>query len=1090
MGPINRLVSKVFQMYTLSISMGNETEIKMGKQQLNSIVLSQEQEAFIKAALDGKNILVDACIGSGKTTAIQYLCDLVSSDTRVLYLTYNRLLKMDARKRIKNKNVTVTNYHGFAYSRLKSANLTAGVQDMIQEFLKNDISVPQYDILLIDEYQDIEQEFADELLTIKKWNPKIQIIAVGDMEQKIYDKTTLDVQPFIQEYLGDYLSLSFTKCFRLSEELAMRLGRIWDKSIVGVNKNCLVEEMSVDDVCAFLSTQQPRDVLCLGSRTGIMSKVLNWMEDEYPSVWNKKTVYASIQDGGKLGTTEPNSKTAIFTTFDSSKGMERKVCIVFDYTESYWSYRLNQPQQKYEILRNVFCVAASRGKEHIIFVNNKEAMLSEDTLKTSVVSDKEFGMLDITDLFDFKYVEDVEACYKLLNINEIEEKDHSTITVKNRDEMIDLSPCIGIYQEAMFFDGYDIDEAIYHFYKIHDPSKMPKKPMLDKLSVEEKVLWLTSLETKQKRYRNQVELPLVDSWSEWQIKHRLATEFETDEDVQKACALTFSDSKNGPIKVFAIGMLDVLKNETVYELKFVSELQHSHFLQCACYMVALGLEKGILWNTRDNKKFEIAVPDKQKFLDAVIKTVTKGAITKYYKPGDGVFAPPIEKTPIRKNPEKDDLIEEPGIIAVLDTETNFGDEVMSIGAVIADGKTFDLLDEHYVILKDESKRGGMFSSALYDTTKEPIVCNRKKAISGLKKWLDDNHVQKVFAYNAFFDYNHLPEMSNYEWFDIMKLAANVHYNQFIPADADVYKSGKLKRGYGVEAICRMVTENEGYCEKHNALEDARDELTIMKKLDLPLVYYSKEACIGHGQNRQSSKDKRRKAKVEKTSLEQVAFSVGMHVKYPHLGIGTIVEVTDGPFAQILRVEFSSGVKTVMGNDLGLELASDSSTEVPSNAKKRPTIPKTKATTPKTDTFADRKAKYEAKVYERSNHSIEVLEYTGSKEKVTVKCRLCNYEWNPRADHLLAKCVCPRCKKESNTSLNEKWFIDKIYHLSHGDILVTGYNNIDDYVTAECRTCGNTWWPKAYELYQNCKCPYCKVKKQPIKVKVKVKRKKG
>ena len=47
-------------MYTLSISMGYETEIIMGKQQLNNIVLSQEQEAFIKAALDGKNILVDA----------------------------------------------------------------------------------------------------------------------------------------------------------------------------------------------------------------------------------------------------------------------------------------------------------------------------------------------------------------------------------------------------------------------------------------------------------------------------------------------------------------------------------------------------------------------------------------------------------------------------------------------------------------------------------------------------------------------------------------------------------------------------------------------------------------------------------------------------------------------------------------------------------------------------------------------------------------------------------------------------------------------------------------------------------------------
>ena len=168
----------------------------------------------------------------------------------------------------------------------------------------------------------------------------------------------------------------------------------------------------------------------------------------------------------------------------------------------------------------------------------------------------------------------------------------------------------------------------------------------------------------------------------------------------------------------------------------------------------------------------------------------------------------------------------------------------------------------------------------------------------------------------------------------------------------------------------------------------------------------------------------------------------------------------------------SGVKTAMSNDLGLEVIPESSTDVAANPKKA-TAFKAKPTTPKADTFADRKAKYEAKVYERSNHSIEVLEYTGSKEKVTVKCKLCNYEWNPRADHLLARCVCPRCKKENDTSLNEKWFIDKIHYLSRGGILVTGYNTIDDYVTAECRTCGNTWWPKAYALYQNCECPYCK-----------------
>ena len=40
-----------------------------------SVMLSDEQQQFIEEALQGKNILVDACIGSGKTTAIQNLCN-------------------------------------------------------------------------------------------------------------------------------------------------------------------------------------------------------------------------------------------------------------------------------------------------------------------------------------------------------------------------------------------------------------------------------------------------------------------------------------------------------------------------------------------------------------------------------------------------------------------------------------------------------------------------------------------------------------------------------------------------------------------------------------------------------------------------------------------------------------------------------------------------------------------------------------------------------------------------------------------------------------------------------------------------------
>ena len=84
-------------------------------------------------------------------------------------------------------------------------------------------------------------------------------------------------------------------------------------------------------------------------------------------------------------------------------------------------------------------------------------------------------------------------------------------------------------------------------------------------------------------------------------------------------------------KVFsAQGYADVVKDNVVYELKFVSELSNVHFLQCACYMVALDFKRGILWNTRNNKAYEIRVPDIKAFLDAVANAVTKGQIKAYH----------------------------------------------------------------------------------------------------------------------------------------------------------------------------------------------------------------------------------------------------------------------------------------------------------------------------------------------------------------------------------------------------------------------------------------------------------------------------
>ena len=849
------------------------------------INLSNEQQIFIQKAMDGKNVLVDACIGSGKTTAIQELCNALPAYKRILYLTYNRLLKLDAKDKIHNRNVLVQNYHGFAAYTLYRAGMRAANQsDLIQTFLRQQPPIAHYDVLIIDEYQDIEEELAKLLWRVKEKNPSIQIIAVGDMQQKIYDKTTLNVPAFMNRFLGEhYETLNFTRCFRLCAEHAKMLGRIWEKDIVGVNQGCQISHMKIEEVIKFLREQEPKDILCLGSRTnGDMVRVLNTLEMEYPQKFNKNTVYASIQEvdsAGKKAT--PDNSCAIFTTYDSSKGLERPICVVFDYTEDYWSVRLGQPQTSYEILRNIFCVAASRGKQKIIFVKGDTALLSEQTLSENSKPSENFKPMPISGMFDFKYREDIEECYGLLRITEMIQADHSEITINSSDGLIDLSPCIGEYQEFAFFHHYSIDDVLKKAFALQDMSYLFTEE-LEAKSTEEKILALTAFETKQKRYEQQVLVPYVQEAEKQQLQKRLAKHFSPDEkNIQLECEIPFARSEGELRGLTVTGRADVVLDGTVWELKFVSELSHEHALQCAMYMVAFGLEKGVLWNVMNNRMYAIRIPDKKKLMDAVARTITKHAYSGYFAPtdidgtniiecektsdktmdsvtGSGDKAPHVsadikKATKSGRKAASDTassmekvhvsaLNDRSEYFAVIDTESNIHGELMSVGMVIADKRTFRPILKEYLMITPACNKAAMYSSALRYTGErgkeyDEVAGSETEALALLSLMLDTLNIRLLFAFNASADRRMLELSDTYTWCDIADVAVYRQYNPKIPPEMPVFSTGRLKKGGNVQGIMRLLTGSKSYRETHNALQDALDELNMMTLLQKPVEEY-------------------------------------------------------------------------------------------------------------------------------------------------------------------------------------------------------------------------------------------------------------
>lgn len=598
-----------------------------------AISLSDEQQRLVDVVATGQDVVVDATVGAGKTTAIQALC-AAQGDREVLYLTYSKLLKLDAQRRV--TGAKVQNYHGIVYPHLRAAGISCGISEAIarfnESFVDLSVQVPRYDLLVIDEYQDITAEYAQLLRNLKSVNPLMQIVMVGDMAQKVKSNTRLDVMEFVTDFCEQPQLLPFTQSFRVGPQLGEMLAQAWNKPVVGVNTNQRVRTMDFDEALDYMGTRTPGDLLCLGKRNGSMVEALNELEERHPLVFNKNTVYASIRNGD-TGVSYGDD-AAVFTTYDSSKGLERPIAVVFDYDEKHWDVRLRFPDVDPSVLRNIFLVAASRGKQEVIFVSPRSGArgaggagmigsipITRFTHLPAVTRPQYVRPFQAASCFDFKYAENVEACFDLLDVERLDDGSGEVIEIERSEGLIDLSPVVGHYQEALYFDDYDAESATRGY------SVKMTELLRHELTQDDpwrNALLLSAISTEQLRYADQVKA-VIPQHVERALMDRLATQLPSDCEIQRGLELngTALHSRTESSPVIFQGITDAIHDDQVFELKFVTELAHPMFLQVAMQLVLSGLESGVLWNTRTDERWQIKVPDRGRFMHAVVLCVSK-----------------------------------------------------------------------------------------------------------------------------------------------------------------------------------------------------------------------------------------------------------------------------------------------------------------------------------------------------------------------------------------------------------------------------------------------------------------------------------
>ena len=344
--------------------------------------------------------------------------------------------------------------------------------------------------------------------------------------------------------------------------------------------------------------------------------------------------------------------------------------------------------------------------------------------------------------------------------------------------------------------------------------------------------------------------------------------------------------------------------------------------------------------------------------------------------------------------------------AVIDTETTWQDEVMSIGVVIAHKNTYHIAAEKYYVITPECKQPAMYGYALNDFT--PITkCNRTKAISDLHSLLGKYCIEDIFAYNARFDYRHLPELKDFVWRDIMRIAAYKQFNPSIPDDAECCSTGRLKSNYGVESMMKLLIGNGKYFEKHNAAFDAEDEMLIMQVLGYPTEQYP---SIQEISSRKVRIHTRRPERCEQREDE-----LQKHLDQKNIDLISF-ETTNKPVMIKCRICGHSWNVSFRTASTGRPMCPRCFPMGDCKAK----ISGIQETSSMKAKIQIQPERYERREDELQKHldrrNIDLISFEAISKPVMIKCRICGYSWNVSFRTAnTGRPVCPCCFPTTNSN---------------------------------------------------------------------------
>ena len=618
---------------------------------------ASEEQKNIVANYKENNVKVDAVAGSGKTTTVYYIGIEYSNDP-ILLLTYNKKLRLETRKKLEENGVTnveVHTYHSFCVKYYNHKCFTDRPMKTLIDKNKKPLKPFNYKRIICDEAQDITPLYYRLIHKIYKDNATDNILKciMGDEKQSIYGFNGAD-ERFITKaeilFKTDetpWINCNLSTSFRITKQMADFINKgCLQKERISSQKEglkpiylkCDVYENQFKLKCKskifrilekLLQTYEPGEIFILAPSIKSEKTPVRVLENKLKTILPDINIFIPTSDEEKIDEDVIKGKI-VFSTFHQSKGLERKVVLVYNADDSYFSFYKQNIDPR--LFVNELYVAFTRASERLVLIQNESNIplqfLDERVVrKLTTYMDSEMNgrrirlkknkliKTAVTDITRHLKDEVIDEIMKYFIIEKIR-KESQKINIDNQTNQINTienvseitGTAVPIYYESLIKGKIDCIRSLPRDENKTQHNNMKEFGLIEDSMVEErketKNYDIKKIDIHELLNNPDELLYIANRWCSYKsgflakIKQITVYDWLSQENLERCKNRidTLELTKNvdfekkyqigGQKELFnreLIGFIDCKDKNNIYEFKCVNKLEPEHFVQLAIY---------------------------------------------------------------------------------------------------------------------------------------------------------------------------------------------------------------------------------------------------------------------------------------------------------------------------------------------------------------------------------------------------------------------------------------------------------------------------------------------------------------------------